>query len=301
MWLKQGLIYCPSGELWWARRYAYLPTVEVISQNRLRIYFASLDENKYGRIGFIDVDAEQPKNILFVSQEPILDLGEIGCFDDCGVNPSYILNASGKKYLYYVGWQKCERVPYKIFAGLAISEDGISFRRHSQLPILDRTENELCIRSATTILKENDQYKMWYVSAFKWITVKATLYPNYIIRYAESSDGIVWHNSPDVCIDFENENEFGFGRPYVIKENNLYKMWYSIRSKDEPYRIGYAESMDGIKWKRKDHEVGIEKSKMGWDSEMICFPCVVDVNGRRYMFYNGNGCGTSGFGYAVKE
>jgi hypothetical protein len=34
---------------------------------------------------------------------------------------------------------------------------------------------------------------------------------------------------------------------------------------------------------------------------MICYPAVVDVNGRRLMFYNGNRHGATGFGVAVLE
>jgi hypothetical protein len=78
-------------------------------------------------------------------------------------------------------------------------------------------------------------------------------------------------------------------------------MWYSIRSTTHPYRLGYAESTDGLHWIRKDDEVGIHTSSSGWDSEMICFPCVIDVAGQRYLFYNGNQHGKTGFGYAILE
>lgn len=87
----------------------------------------------------------------------------------------------------------------------------------------------------------------------------------------------------------------------MIKENNIYKMWYSIRSISAPYKIGFAESEDGLNWKRKDSEVGIEKSESGWDSEMICYPNVISIKGKWHMFYNGNRHGESGFGYAVLE
>ena len=85
-------------------------------------------------------------------------------------------------------------------------------------------------------------------------------------------------------------------------------MWYSYRGGSEyrtnlsqSYRIGYAESLDGLKWTRKDEQVGIDVSKSGWDSEMICYPFVLDINDRRYMFYNGNGFGKSGLGYAMLD
>ena len=47
--------------------------------------------------------------------------------------------------------------------------------------------------------------------------------------------------------------------------------------------------------------VGIDVSKNGWDSEMICYPYVFDHKGKRYMLYNGNGYGKTGFGLAVLE
>ena len=76
-------------------------------------------------------------------------------------------------------------------------------------------------------------------------------------------------------------------------------MWYAIRSFSKLYSIGYAESEDGIHWVRRDGDVGIAASDSGWDSEMICYPCVVNLEGELIMFYNGNGHGATGFGYAV--
>ena len=67
----------------------------------------------------------------------------------------------------------------------------------------------------------------------------------------------------------------------------------------ESYRIGYAESEDGIHFNRMDEKVGIDVSKFGWDSEMICYPHVFAHNGEKYMLYNGNGYGKEGIGLAV--
>jgi predicted GH43/DUF377 family glycosyl hydrolase len=299
---KLGLVYAPSGEKWWARSYALLPTVHVLDENTLRIYFASLDEGRFGRIGFVEVDARDPRRIGYETPEPVLDVGELGTFDDSGVNPSCIVTVGEQQHLYYIGWQRCERVPYKLFAGLAISKDGGStFNRYQPVPLLERTPVEPFLRSATTIVREKDLWRMWYVSALRWTYVNNVQYPSYVIRYAESIDGMAWTASPEICINFADPDEFGFGRPWVIKEDDRYKMWYSIRSHREPYRIGYAESRDGVHWERLDDQVGIARSESGWDSEMICYPCVVDVPGKRYLFYNGNRHGSTGFGCAVLE
>jgi hypothetical protein len=76
-------------------------------------------------------------------------------------------------------------------------------------------------------------------------------------------------------------------------------MWYASRG--AAYRIGYAESADGLQWERKDGEAGLSVSAEGWDSEMIAYPCVFDHRGRRYMMYNGNGYGRTGIGLAVLD
>ena len=76
-------------------------------------------------------------------------------------------------------------------------------------------------------------------------------------------------------------------------------MWYSYRG--ERYRIGYAESSGGRKWKRKDSLVGIGVSASGWDSQSVEYPAVFEHNDRLFMCYNGNGYGKTGFGLAVLE
>lgn len=302
-WQKQGVIYAPQGNLWWAKSYALLPTVDVIDDSIIRVYFASLDEKRFGRIGYVDLDADNPGHILYECEEPILDIGPLGAFDDSGVNPSCVVNVAGSKYLYYIGWQRCERVPYMLFTGLAVSEaDRLIFKKYSSVPVLDRIFTEPFSRAAPFILVENQIFKVWYWSCEFWSTENGWTHYNNVIRYTESTDGIHWNSDSMVCIAPEKMEDYTVGRPWVIKEADIYKMWYSIRSTAKiSYRIGYAESFDGINWQRKDEEVGIHVSDNGWDSEMICYPCVVDVRGKRYMFYNGNRHGLTGFGYAILE
>ena len=300
-WRKQGRVYAPSGEFAWAKNYAYLPTAETGIGSGLRVYFSCLDEDNYGRIGYVDLDPEDPGRVLEVAPQPVLDLGEPGTFDDAGVNPSCLVEGDTGTHLYYIGWQRSSRVPYLLFAGLAVRRGQSGFQKLGRTPVLERTTAEPFIRSATTILREAGRWRAWYVSALRWTTIAGHLYPEYVIRYAESADGLSWRADGSVCIAFQDPDEFGFGRPWVLRDGGLYRMWYSIRSRTQPYRLGYAESTDGLSWERKDREAGIDRSAVGWDSEMICFPCVVDVRGRRYMFYNGNRHGATGFGYAVLD
>jgi len=301
-WRKHGLIYAPTGELWWAQSHAHLPTVDIIDESVIRVYFASLDNNKYGRIGYVDLDIRDPNRILYVSKEPILSVGELGTFDDCGTVPSCVVTLNNMKYMYYVGFQRTERVPYMLFTGLSTSPvNSLEFKRFSRTPILDRSKEEPFSRSAAYVIFDDNMFKMWYWSCVEWTQADNLTHYNNVIRYATSRDGIYWQTHPHICIEPRFPDEYSIGRPCVIKEQRVYKMWYSIRSFSKLYAIGYAESSDGIHWERKDNEAGIETSQTGWDSEMICYPVVVDINGKKHMFFNGNRHGATGFGFATQE
>jgi hypothetical protein len=98
-----------------------------------------------------------------------------------------------------------------------------------------------------------------------------------------------------------SDDEFGFGRPFVLDTGGLLRMWYSVRTFSKGYRIGYAESADGLHWDRQDERAGIDVSADGWDSQMICFPCIQTTSHGTYLFYNGNDYGETGFGVAIAE
>jgi len=297
-WLKKGLIFEPAGQFDWLITHAMIPTADRIGEDLYRIYFSGRDKLNRSLIGYVEININNPKNILYITEKPVLELGALGCFDDNGVTPSWIVNYNGKKYLYYIGWNKGATVRMGLVAGLAISNDGgKSFERFSKAPILERKPiDPYSLNTAPCVLIENGIWRMWYVSGVEWVN-KDT--PRYNIKYAESVDGINWDRKGVVCIDFKSKDENALARPCVIKENGIYKMWYSY--KGESYRIGYAESEDGIIWERKDDDVGIDVSESGWDSKMIEYTFVFKHKNQKYMLYNGNEYGKEGFGYAILE
>jgi len=302
MWRKLGRVFHPEGKYEWAKSHAYIPTPIILNNKFIRVYVAFWDDNKVGRIGYVDLDIDNPLKVLYVSEKPVLDIGEAGTFDDSGVSPISIISYKRKLLMYYMGWQRGVRVRYYLFTGLAISKDeGETFERYSKVPILDRNNKELFFRSAAYVMLDNGKYRMWYVAGSKWIIVKGKEVPTYDIYHLVSNSPYKWNKYGSICLKASGGDEYGLGRPWIIKEGNLYKMWYSIRSISKGYRIGYAESFDGLRWIRKDSEVGIDVSTEGWDSEMICFASVINANGKKLLFYNGNNYGETGFGVAVWE
>lgn len=302
-WKKLGLIITP-GKFSWMFTHAQNPFAVITKDDTYKIYFAGRDNLNQARGGFTEIDINNPKNIISFSKKPILDLGELGCFDDSGIMPSTLVDFNNRQYLYYTGWSKAVLTPFTFFIGLSISPDGgKTFPRYSKAPVLGRNFHDPFLTASPWVMIENETWKMWYVSGTKWETPSknnAALKHYYHINYAESKDGINWNPEGIVCIDFR-EGEYAIARPTVYKDNGIYKMWYCYRGGYETYRAGYAESEDGIKWIRKDDQVGIDVSDNGWDSQMICYPFVFKHKDKKYMLYNGNGFGQTGCGLAVLE
>ena len=297
-WIKKGLLYAPDGNSDWLHSHAALPVVDEIESGN-RVYFSGRDKRGRAQVGFFETGPNFGK-VTRVSEDPVIDLGPLGAFDDSGVTTSWIVNHAGKKYHYYSGWSLGVSVPFYFYIGLAISDDrGKTYHRVSPSPILDRNEIDPYLTASPCVLIEDGLWRMWYVSGTSWELKDERPQHRYHIKYAESIDGIQWNREGLVCIDYESDAEYAISRPCVIRDGDLYRMWYATRGSS--YRIGYAESADGLNWARKDQESGIDVSANGWDSEMVAYPYVLEHEGDYYMLYNGNDYGKTGIGLAVLE
>tara|TARA_Y100000739_G_C20582080_1_gene453383 strand:+ start:135 stop:1058 length:924 start_codon:yes stop_codon:yes gene_type:complete len=298
-WQKFGLIFNPKILENKKLSAALMPIVEILNEEKelIRIYYAPRDEESKSEIHCFEISLKKPKKILRTSDSALFKHGKIGAFDDSGITPGNIVEVNGIKRLYYTGWNLTVSVPMNNSIGVAEMDSNNKFKRYGDGPILTRNLNEPYSCASPFVLFDDNKFKMWYASMDKWINTNEGPKHYYNIKYAESNDGLNWKREGIVAIDYENKNEYAFGRPFILKEDGIFKMWYSYRG--DFYKIGYAESKDGIFWTRKDFCVGIDISEKGWDSEMIEYPYIFDCNNKRYMLYNGNGYGKTGIGLAI--
>ena len=307
MWIKKGNIYNVNGQFDWNKSHAQVPVVDLL-EDRIRVYYSTRDVSGRSNVSYIEVEKNNPEKIIYEHTAPLFELGNLGSFDDSGIMPSSIITVGNKKYLYYIGWTTRGTVPFQNAVGLAISDDGGKvFKKLSEGPIISVNFIEPYFSGTSFVTFEDDTFKMWYLSCIKWERFDGKPEPIYNIKYAESLDGITWNQTGKVAIEL-NDDEGGLVSAAVIKEDGKYKMWFGKRKKSDyrnnitnSYKIGYAESLDGKDWIRKDDNAGIDISNEGWDSEMISYPYVFKSDNRLIMFYNGNGFGKTGFGYAVWE
>ena len=303
-WAKKGVIFNTDGQRYWMQSHACTPTAFKLDDEVVRILFSPRNAEGQSQLAYIDVDREDPKRIITLSRKPLMELGELGTFDDGGIMPCSVVRYDQRIYLYYVGWNPSGSVPYRNAIGLAISEDdGETFYRPFPGAVVDRNRHEPFFTASPYVMKEDGTWHMWYASGNGFVTIDGRVEPTYIIKYASSHNGIDWQRDNHTCIHPKNKFEAN-ARATVINQNDIYKMWYCYRGshdfRDGPdaYRIGYAESQNAVDWQRKDDQAGISYSASGWDSTMQTYPNVLELEDRYLLFYNGNGFGRTGLGYA---
>lgn len=301
-WEKKGLVYVPPLDGGWKDNSALTPTAFLLNSDVIRVYASFRDKKGVGRIGYVDVSSENPSEILGASASPVLDVGQKGMFDDNGVILGDVIRVGDKVYMYYVGFQLVGKVKFLAYTGLAISNDnGQSFERVSQSPILDRHDEALYIRAVHSVLFEDGMFKIWYATGNGWQSINDVSYPKYDINYIESVDGVSFRGQGVKCLENDLCNlEYRIGRPRVYRDKELYIMNFTYGTTDGRYKAGQASSYDGISWNRNDNELGVDISRSGWDSKHLSYPSIISVGERMYMFYNGNDMGINGFGYAER-
>jgi predicted GH43/DUF377 family glycosyl hydrolase len=299
-WIKRGKIYSPPFDGSWKDNSALTPTPVLLNGNTIRVYAGFRDKEGVSRIGYVDVDADNPQRILKVSEKPVLDIGKPGTFDDNGLILGDIVSIGDKLYMYYVGFQLVKKVKFLAFTGLAISSDnGETFQRHSDVPVFDRSVEALYDRTIHSVMLEGNKLRVWYALGSGWEIINDKPYPQYEINYIESNSYVSFPEKGISCIKNNSKNmEYRIGRPRVYKFDAQYLMFFTYGTTDGRYTSGMATSSDGIHWDRNDETLGLSLSSEGWDSKHLCYPALISANSRTYVVYNGNNMGYDGFGYA---
>ena len=309
-WIKKGRIFFPDRNFPWMFSHAQCP-FPLEFENFLRVYFATRENYQDGMCraygGFVDLD-KATLEVINVSSQPLMDLGALGEFDEFGSMPISVVRHGGEYYLYYVGWTRHYSVPYDWEIGLARSADGARFIKVGKGPLLGPTQNEPFLNSTPVVYKlADDDWHMFYHSGVQWIKEGGKLESQYIIKHATSNNGLDWERNAAQVIPFKLENECQT-TPAIMRLDGRYHMFFCYRygldfrvNKERSYRIGYAYSDDLFKWARDDSQAGIDVSETGWDSQMIEYPHIFELNGKHIMLYCGNHFGKEGFGYAELE
>ncbi|OUS10666.1 hypothetical protein A9Q89_10660 [Gammaproteobacteria bacterium 53_120_T64] len=299
-WQKLGLLYCPSGTNRHPKllSHAANPLPVLIDGDVYRVFFSGRDAENRSSVGAVDVDIVR-RQVVREHSHPFFENGAEDSFYTDGVSIGNCYEVDGKRYMLFMGWQTPHGEHWRGDIGRLIVKQDLSLELDQDSPFMATNKIDPISLSYPWVLEsEGGGFSMWYGSTTAWDAGNGEML--HVINYASSADGHRWDRT-GLAIPYELGIAQAFSRPTVARDTEGgYEMWFSYRSGTGAlYRIGYAVSKDGKTWSLALNAVGIDVSADGWDSEMIEYPFVFDHKGRRYMLYNGNGYGKTGFGVAV--
>jgi predicted GH43/DUF377 family glycosyl hydrolase len=287
----------------------------VVLDDVVRVYFSTrsleADGMYVSHMVYVDLSKDM-REVLRVASAPVLAPGGLGTFDEHGIFPMQVVQHGDQLLGYTCGWSRRVSVSVETGIGLAISIDGgESFERIGPGPILAASPLEPFLVGDAHVRVIGETFHMWYIFGTEWAVYPGNDVPDrtYKIGHAVSADGINWSKDEGVAIiaDVLGPRE-SQALPSVIEIDGIHHMFFCYRHSDDfrtgagrGYRIGHAWSTDLRSWRRDDAMLGLQGTAGEWDSDMQCYPNVIEVDGSIYLLYNGNRFGRDGFGVAVLE
>lgn len=297
-WKKLGQLYCPEPVHPKLVSHAANPLAVLLEENVYRIFFSGRDKQNRSSVGFVDVNIVN-REVVYIHDKPVFEHGPENSFYSHGVSIGNCYEADGQRYILFMGWQCPSSGHWRGDIGRLVLESDLSLRLDGNEPFMSTNTTDPVSLSYPWVLRDsNGIYQMWYGSTVTWDAGNGEML--HVINHGVSNDGHQWRRD-GLAVPYQLGIAQAFSRPTVIgNRNDGYQMWLSYRSgTGEKYRIGYACSQAGDVWELRLNETGIDVSPSGWDSEMIEYPFVLEHKGLRYMLYNGNDYGRTGFGLAV--
>jgi hypothetical protein len=299
-WRKLGQLYRPENVHPKLKTHAANPLAISLSGDVYRIFFSGRDGQNRSSIGFVDVDIVR-RELVSICDKPVFEYGPANSFYSHGVSIGNCYETEGRRYILFMGWQIPPGEHWHGQIGRLVLEKNFSVQIDSDEPFMNTDFTDPVSLSYPWVLRGRDGfYRMWYGSTVTWDTGNGEML--HVVNHAISADGHKWQRR-GLSVPYKLGQAQAFSRPTVIGDaSGEYHMWFSYRSGwGQKYRIGYASSQDCERWDLRIDQAGIDVSLSGWDSEMIEYPFVFDHKSERFLLYNGNGYGHTGFGLATLE
>lgn len=302
-WRKRGQLYEPgaTGRHPKLVSHAANPLPIHLSGNIFRVFYSGRDKLNRSSVGGVDIDIVQ-KKVIKDHYFPFFEHGNTDSFYADGVSIGNCYEINGARYVLFMGWQAHNGSHWRGDIGRLIVTSETSLELDTPDPFMASDARDPISLSYPWVQpRPGDGYDMWYGSTLTWDAGNGEML--HVIRHATSDDGHVWNRKNNSFLPYQLGVAQAFSHPTVARNlDGSLEMWFSYRSgTGEKYRIGYARSEDAVSWALDLKSAGIDVSQSGWDSEMIEYPFVFDHCGKRYMLYNGNGYGKTGFGLAVLD
>lgn len=232
------------------------------------------------------------------SDEPSLEPGEMGSWDDGGVSifPNCIVQIQDGTYLmYYTGHKLGSDIYHSGQIGIATSTDLVNWTKSSSNPIISPSRSgwdSWAVFEPSVIYSWNnfgkpDAYRMWYGGSNTNLRFE--------IGYAYSDDGIEWtKHTGNPVISYSNTDldfdGYSIEVHSVTKMGNGYVLLYEAVQNEfpSPFSVGLAYSRDGIAWKKSSLNPILEAGGVGsWDQMGAYHPALFLADDGYRIYYVG--------------
>jgi hypothetical protein len=295
-WKACGAFFRPDESVPWMAGGAGAFFAMPQDSSTVRLFLTGRDKTIRTRVGIVTLKWSGRPEVVDVTRESVIDLGELGAFDMDGVSYPWLVEREGALFMYYVGWNRLGgEIPFRNQIGLAVSEDGGKrFRRVNKAPLFPLTDGEPIGSGSHCVEKVPGGWRMFYTSFLRW--ERATDGPRhyYHIREAHSKDGIHWERPGTVAVDLIAPDEYALGAPDLDTRDGRRLLYFTARG--DRYRLFAAEEGADGRWNRLPGHLEIPRGD--FDSDMQCYPRSLQFGGKSYLLYSGNGYGRAGIGYA---
>ena len=301
-WRSLGHVHVAGGESPAHATHASYPTPLVLTDGRVRVFFSPRDVSNRSSIFSIDLELSVDGfSSLGPPVGPWLEPGSAGMFDDAGASVGWVgAQPDGGIDCWYLGWSLGVSVPFRTAIGRAAAAPNESkMTRCSVAPVLDRHEIDPLSLGYPWIVREADQLILYY-GTHRWPPHEGREIDHVIRRASARKTGVAWDRDTVPALAPEGPGEWGLSRPSVIRDASGWHMWFARRRLDR-YSLGYAHSPDGVRWTRLDDAVDFVGPEAPWEQGSRTYPAVFDHQDRRWMLYNGNSYGRTGFGVAILD
>src|SRR3546814_13291307 len=95
-WEKLGLVIAPQSDLWWMQSHAMIPTLDMLGDGLLRVFFSGRNVRNVSHTGWAAIDLPRPTETMVYSGKHARMAGALGCFDDHGVARSSVVTHDAK-------------------------------------------------------------------------------------------------------------------------------------------------------------------------------------------------------------
>jgi len=308
-WEKKGLILRPGFAGSGSTELLSAPSVVKLADGRLRLYFWGRSKtNSY--IYAAEASSSNPMKWDMVKPEPMLTPTPTGTMNNIGPGFPFVLRRDDAPWLmYYCSWGSwAPKSEISNRTCLALSYDaGMTWTVSHEplLPLGPPGSFDGGITGSVWVSRPGrNDYRMWYTAGGRYEMIGPIKRAIANIGYATSTDGIRWKKRPEAVLTPREGSvqpyEAVVSKPAVLRWKGKYHMWLSVFCmEDRGYRLEYACSEDGIRWRRSFDEPVLTPTPGGFDSLNQSYANVIEQGEELWMFYAGNGFGRTGIGLAT--